>query len=365
MAGASIRSLVWSALLGSAAACPSGSGGTTDASDPTGSTTAPSTSTTTGTTSSGPESTSSVSTTGPTSTNTATTETGDSTTGSVGSTTGTTGTGTTTADTHTNTGTSTSTGDTGTTDTTTGDTTGCVPTETPEVSCDQLDNDCDGHVDNVDVGDDGFCDCYKIGILGTKGLDPVTDFEVWLADKGPAATRFGTAADHQLTQQELDAFDVLILDRLTHAYTAEEQALLNDWIEAGHGVIGMAGYSNSQVDRDQQNSLAAATGLTYSAPIYIDPVEVWADHPVAAGAQAVQVYGGWRVVGVGEVFVRPQGEPFNSLGTAVKLGEGAAIVFSDEWISYASEWQGIPEVPVFWANMIGWVGPKGICAGPP
>jgi hypothetical protein len=105
--------------------------------------------------------------------------------------------------------------------------------------------------------------------------------------------------------------------------------------------------------------------MFYSSPIYLDPVEVWQDHPIAQGAQGVQVYGGWRVNGDGEVFVRPQGEPQNSLGTAKQIGpDGAAIVFSDEWISFDSEWQQIPQVEVFWSNMIEWVGPKSICAVP-
>jgi hypothetical protein len=39
-------------------------------------------------------------------------------------------------------------------------------------------------------------------------------------------------------------------------------------------------------------------------------------------------------------------------------------VFSDEWISFDSEWQMIPEVPVFWSNMIEWVGPKDFCVLP-
>ncbi|HLT39396.1 MAG TPA: hypothetical protein VK034_24100, partial [Enhygromyxa sp.] len=164
---------------------------------------------------------------------------------------------------------------------------------------------------------------------------------------------------------ELDQFDILIIDRLTHTYTPQEQALLQAWIADGHGAISMAGYTNAQIDVDQQNSLASATGLAYSAPIYIDPVEVWEDHPIAEGAEGVQVYGGWRVIGSGEVFVRPQGEPDNSLGTAVELGQGgAAIVFSDEWISFDSEWQAIPQVEVFWSNMIEWVGPKSFCADP-
>jgi hypothetical protein len=188
----------------------------------------------------------------------------------------------------------------------------------------------------------------------------------WLEDKGTTATRFGTAVDHQLTAEELADFDILIVDRLTHIYTPAEAAILQTWLDAGHGMISMAGYVNDQVDVSQQNSLVAVTGLSYAAPIYLDPIENWLDHPITVGVEGVQIYGGWQVLGNGTVFVRPQGEPNTSLGTTIPVAndEAAVIVFSDEWISFDSEWQSIPAVETFWSNMISWVGPKNFCGAP-
>ncbi|MFV8756249.1 hypothetical protein ACNOYE_37350 [Nannocystaceae bacterium ST9] len=248
------------------------------------------------------------------------------------------------------------------TDSSSSDTDNCLP---EEIACDGMDEDCDDVIDNLDEELDGFCDCYNIGIIGTAGANPAANFEAWLEDKGTDATRFGTAANHVLTEADLAPYDILIVDRLTHVYSPAERQILADWLAAGHGMITMAGYANNQADRDQQNSLASASGISYAAPIYIDPVENWLVHPISEGATSVQIYGGWQVVGAGEVFVRPTGEPNNSFGTATLIGQGgAAIVFSDEWISFDSEWQAIPEVPVFWSNMIKWVGPKDFCFDP-
>lgn len=248
-----------------------------------------------------------------------------------------------------------------TTESTTDDGANCLPAE---IACDGMDEDCNDVIDDLDEEQDGFCDCYNIGIIGTAGANPAANFEAWLEDKGTSATRFGTDVNHVLTDADLEPYDILIVDRLTHVYSPAERQILADWLAAGHGMIVMAGYTNNDGDRANQNSLGSAAGLTYEQPIYLNPTEVWENHPIAMGAQTVQIYGGWRVVGAGEVFVRPQGEPNNSFGTAAGVGMGDAIVFSDEWISFDSEWQAIPEVPVFWSNMIKWVGPKDFCFDP-
>ena len=66
----------------------------------------------------------------------------------------------------------------------------CTPTQSPvETTCDMLDNDCNGIIDDIDADGDGFCDCLNIGILGSSGYAPSSNFEAWLVAQGTTVTR--------------------------------------------------------------------------------------------------------------------------------------------------------------------------------
>ncbi|HMY19940.1 MAG TPA: hypothetical protein PKA58_26620 [Polyangium sp.] len=68
----------------------------------------------------------------------------------------------------------------------------CTPVSVSETMCDGKDDDCNGRVDDVDVGKDGICDCLRIGIVGVPGSNPSADFQSWLQARGTTVERTHT-----------------------------------------------------------------------------------------------------------------------------------------------------------------------------
>jgi hypothetical protein len=239
----------------------------------------------------------------------------------------------------------------------------CIPTESPEVTCDGLDNDCDGYVDDVDVGGDGFCDCLRIGVLGDPGTLASSSFQAWLVARGTSVVRFGLDAA-PLTAEQLAAHDVVILDRLRRDYTAEEAAILRDFVAAGGGVMVMTGYTGGGEDRTRPNSLLAAIGLEYLPGLHNGPVTSFEVHPLTTGLTSVTFQGGYLVgevagvPGANTVVARLSVGP---AGIAQERGAGRVFVWGDEWIQFDSEWTTLPEINQLWVNVMTWLGPRTRC----
>ena len=239
----------------------------------------------------------------------------------------------------------------------------CIPTESLEVTCDGLDNDCDGYVDDVDVGGDGFCDCLRIGVLGDPGTLASSGFQAWLVARGTSVVRFGLDAA-PLTPEQLAAHDVVILDRLRRDYTAEEAAILRNFVAAGGGVMVMTGYTGGGEDRTRPNSLLAAVGLEYLPGLHNGPVTSFEVHPLTTGLTSVTFLGGYLVAevagipGANTVVARLSVGP---AGIAQERGEGRVLVWGDEWIQFDSEWTTLPEINQLWVNVMSWLGPRARC----
>ncbi len=241
----------------------------------------------------------------------------------------------------------------------------CVPVSNDEMVCDGIDDDCNGLVDDVDLGGDGFCDCLSIGILGAPGTHPSANFQQWLMDQGTTVVRFGTTPAYTLTLADLEPYDILIIDNLPKVFSATEQAEFAAWLADGGAFVSMAGYVNTTADRDEQNSLVAASGLSYvGQSVLLEPQTEWAPHPISQNLGTVRFLGGWVVQGPGDTVMHVLGDPTTRLGVAVDNGSFRAFVYGDEWVSFDSEWTNYPSVPVFWENVLKWLSPPGYCLSP-
>ncbi len=241
----------------------------------------------------------------------------------------------------------------------------CVP---QDETCNGLDDDCDDIVDDVDVADDGFCDCLRIALMGNKGANPSAQFEAWLEMQGTQVDRIHTT-NVPLGEATLKQYDIVLLDWLIRNYTAQEAEVLRTWIEAGGGLISLSGFTTHNSVGDRPNTLLAPLGLGYSASngFFDGPVTQFADHPITEGLTEL-VFGGGLYIkilpnnpGTAEVIMTlPQGP----VGVVQQQVAGRVFVFGDEWIEFDSEWAQFPELEAFWAHTLRWLAPQNFCYEP-
>lgn len=240
----------------------------------------------------------------------------------------------------------------------------CTPVSTTETTCDGKDDDCNGRVDDLDVGKDGICDCLRIGIIGSPGSNPSANFQAWLQARGTTVDRTHQTPGETFDAALLNKYDVLIFDRLPREYTAAEADILKTWMEARGGFVTMTGYTGAAAPDFYTNTLLAPIGLEYQPGLYSEPVTKFAMHPVTTGLTSVTFAGGYLVKDLGG-----QGGTSTVIGSisagpvafAHERGKGRAVVWGDEWIEFDSEWVALPEIEQLWVNMIAWIGPQDSC----
>lgn len=232
-----------------------------------------------------------------------------------------------------------------------------------ELSCDGLDENQNGIIDDVDKGQDGLCDCLRIGFLG----DFVSDagnrtgaFEAWLEDRSDVpVTHIG--ARETLTPELLSELQVVVIGNMSQraggpAYAPAEVEALYRWVEAeAGGLMSLAGYTARETDIVPTMELLAPTGLGYDymgrgpgvlgtgAPPVLTSGIVAPDHPALDGVAVMGVYNAYPVVGDGQVLIR---EGNFNLAMAKTVGLGNVFAFSDEWITQDALWGPMLERPL-------------------
>lgn len=239
----------------------------------------------------------------------------------------------------------------------------CVPSETVETKCNGRDDDCDGLVDNVDVGGDGICDCLGLLILGATGPRAAVTFDTWLKGRGTTVRRRVETGLPELTAKDLVGVDVVVLDQLKRDYSTAEISLLVEWVKDGGALVSMTGYTNAGPDSARPNAIIEGLGARYQtgADFSVTITDWSTTQPIAAGVTSATYTGGYPVLAVpgapalSYVVARGPAPASWAAGLALEIGKGRAFVWGDEWIEYDDIWALEPSVPRLWANVFNWI----------
>ena len=241
----------------------------------------------------------------------------------------------------------------------------------PEV-CDGIDNDGNGKVDDLDLEGDGICDCLRIGTLGIPGKWGAGEvFDDWVNGKSDDDVVHLTPApdDPEITAALLEHLQVIVVQDVSvlNAFSDAEVKAINDWINAGGGLMTLIGYGDSN-ERINVNKILAPASIGYDSaqilPGDTHPVDdSWnAGHPTAMNISSIGMDNGYEVDdmnGQGTVVATEEGLV---IAVAKSHGDGKIFVWGDEWITYNSEWNNANyQVEQFWINVINWLTPQKAC----
>jgi hypothetical protein len=234
-------------------------------------------------------------------------------------------------------------------------------------TCDGIDNDNNGVIDDIDKNGDGVCDCLLIATLGVKGTSGQGDvFASWLTSRSDnGATDLG---DQVLTADLLAKYQVIVAQNVkgNHDYSPDEAAALSDWVNKGGGFMTLIGYTNAG-EAHNVNRLLAPFTMSYTDEQILSktgpntiPITMWTPHPIDTGVLQVGVDNGYPVLGSGDVIATGGGY---DVAKVQVVGKGHVFLWGDEWVTYNSEWNDHPDyqVQLFWLNSIKWLTVAGQC----
>lgn len=266
------------------------------------------------------------------------------------------------------------------------------------------------------VGSGGSEMCIRIGMFGrrpsygaTPGTDGTDALQSWLDAHVKAGTTVDVVTtDTELTLDFLGRYDVILLQALEEreggpywSFSPNELAAFESWVRGGGGVIALTGYGSQPAEVTPTNQLLAFTGMAFDQDDVFGtcpdnccycagssiPVLGWhAEHPIAANISAVGAFHG-RTISPGDAdLVASEGTAV--YGAAKQLDRGRVFLFFDEWVTYSSQWSGVPgaggftpdascsdpnntcygrtaaaayQVPQFWYNALKWAASDAGC----
>jgi hypothetical protein len=172
-----------------------------------------------------------------------------------------------------------------------------------------------------------------------------------------------TPAAPTLTAADLDNHDVAIVEQLQRDYSPSEAALMASWVNAGHGLVLLNGFT---ADPSRSGTFAASYAVSYDPTLLqtgmVGYVTSFAFPALTSGVSSLGFYGGYAMT-----TTNPDATVFASLsasavGIALPYGSGRVAFWSDDWI--VAEWElrrmengGYPAV-TFWTNVLKWVGQR-------
>jgi hypothetical protein len=267
-------------------------------------------------------------------------------------------------------------------------------------------------------GEDCTCPTVSVAVLGKPGQygdKDSTAFMTWLDSSSAGTAKVDSYPERvPLTTELLAQYNVIILLGLGDdsdkgpfwTFDADEVAAMQDWVEnkAG-GLITLSGASGQPAEVDPNNQLIAFTEMSYVSGSWITPDclnvsesnspmcsqccgnagpiadFVRTDAVIADLSNSITWVGmhGGRSISAPEdahvaATITANGTTNNVIVGKV-TGTGRVLVFSDEWITYTSQWQSTSTDPSctgylpqdvyqtaqFWYNVIKWVQPGATC----
>ncbi len=248
-------------------------------------------------------------------------------------------------------------------------------------TCDGVDNDQNGIIDDVDAGHDGVCDCLNIATIGHIGpwSNGGNVFATWLNQRSPKGVV--ELADQELTAEQLAPLQIIVVlhadtteisngDRIApahHASSEAESQVFAAWVRNGGGAMTTIGYTGDEAREVLNvNDLLSGLGMGYSAS-RLDlsgMIQTWEPHALSDGITAINTDNGVEPDGASGTTVARSGDRL-ALQVA-ELEKGRVAIWGDEWITYDSEWADTKgqQVEHFWLNLLKWLSPPSECQVP-